>query len=79
VTLAIGTLLVSVVLGVPQWKNAKPNPATPNTTSLIGTLFMGDYALLFIASAIAILVALVGAAMIARSDRFSPDEAAERM
>jgi NADH-quinone oxidoreductase subunit J len=81
VAVAIGTLLVTVVLGVPQWKNAKPNPqtATAGTTSLIGTLFMGDYALLFIASAIAILVALVGAAMIARTDKLSPGEAAERM
>ena len=79
VTLAIGSMLAAAVLNVPQWKSAKPNPNTPNTTSMIGTLFMGDYALLFIASAIAILVALVGAAMIARSDRFSPEEAAERM
>jgi NADH-quinone oxidoreductase subunit J len=73
-------LLITVVTGVPQWKNAKANPGpSGNTTSAIGTLFMGDYALLFVASSIAILVALVGAAMIARSDRLSPEEAAERM
>jgi NADH-quinone oxidoreductase subunit J len=81
VTIAIGTLLITVVMGVPQWKSAKPNAdvAAQGTTSLIGALFMGDYALLFVASSIAILVALVGAAMIARSDRLSPEEAAERM
>jgi len=76
----IGAMLIGVCLSVPQWKNAKVNTQSPeNTTSLLGYLFMGDYALLFVASSIAILVALVGAAMIARSDRLSPEDAAERM
>lgn len=77
----IGGSLIGVIWSNPQWKNAKPQqlPAGEHTTSIIGTLFMGDYALLFIASAVAILVALVGAAMIARSDRLSPENAAERM
>ncbi len=65
----------------PVWVNARPReiPEGSNTTSIIGWLLMGDFALLFIASSIAILVALVGAAMIARSDRLSPEDAAERM
>jgi len=78
---AIGVMLLTIVWGVPQWRTAVPRELEPgqHTTSILGRLFMGDYALLFIASAIAILVALVGAAMIARSDRLSPEEAAERM
>jgi NADH-quinone oxidoreductase subunit J len=65
----------------PSWVNAKPREIPPgsDTTSIIGFLLMGDFSLLFIASSVAILVALVGAAMIARSDRLSPEEAAERM
>jgi NADH-quinone oxidoreductase subunit J len=65
----------------PAWVDAKPKEIPPgsDTTSLIGALLMGDFSLLFIASSVAILVALVGAAMIARSDRLSPEEAAERM
>ena len=63
------------------YQRLKPReiPAGSNTTSIIGWLLMGDFSLLFVASSIAILVALVGAAMIARSDRLSPEEAAERM
>ncbi|MEO5931002.1 MAG: NADH-quinone oxidoreductase subunit J [Candidatus Kapaibacterium sp.] len=81
VSSAICALLISVVWGVPAWRKAAVQVPTKgtNTTSLIGNLLMGDYALLFVASSIAILVALVGAAMIARSDRFSPEDAAERM
>jgi NADH-quinone oxidoreductase subunit J len=80
-SVAIGSMLVTVAWTNPQWRNAKPQeiPEGEHTTTLIGTLFMGDYALLFIVSSIAILVALVGAAMIARSDRLSPENAAERM
>jgi NADH-quinone oxidoreductase subunit J len=78
---AIVAMLTTIAWTNPVWKAAKPQniPEGANTTSLIGQLFMGDFALLFIASSIAILVALVGAAMIARSDRLSPGEAAERM
>lgn len=78
---AIGAMLLTIIWGVPQWGKAVPREleAGMNTTSILGQLFMGDYALLFIASSIAILVALVGAAMIARSDKLSPEEAAERM
>lgn len=78
---AIVAMLATIAWTNPVWKAAKPRdiPEGANTTSLIGQLFMGDFALLFIASSVAILVALVGAAMIARSDRLSPGEAAERM
>jgi NADH-quinone oxidoreductase subunit J len=81
VSAAIGAALVGMIWSNPLWRRAMPKeiPAGENTTSLIGRLFMGDFALLFIASAVAILVALVGAAMIARSDRISPENAAERM
>jgi NADH-quinone oxidoreductase subunit J len=78
---AMGAVLVMTVRSNPKWTGATPVelPKGANTTSVIGTLLMSDYALLFVASSIAILVALVGAAMIARSDRLSPEEAAERM
>lgn len=78
---AIGAMLMTIIWSVPQWSKALPRELEPgaHTTTILGQLFMGDYALLFIASSIAILVALVGAAMIARSDRLTPEEAAERM
>ena len=73
--------LTAIIWQIPAWKNAAPRALAhgQQTTSTIGMLFMGDYALLFIASSIAILVALVGAAMIARSDRIAPEDAATRM
>jgi len=81
VSCAIGTLVVTIAWTVPAWRSATPHeiPAGANTTSIIGGLLMGDYALLFVASAIAILAALVGAAMIARSDRLSQEKGAGRM
>ncbi len=81
VATAIGAMLLTVIWGVPQWQRARPRELEEGgrTTSVLGTLFMGDYALLFVASSIAILVALVGAAMIARSDRLSPEKGAGRM
>lgn len=81
VSSAMVAMLATIIWTNPVWTAAKPReiPIGANTTSLIGALLMGDFSLLFIASAVAILVALVGAAMIARSDRLSPEEAAERM
>jgi NADH-quinone oxidoreductase subunit J len=78
---ALAAALIAIVWDIPAWTNATPAklPNGAQTTSTIGTLFMGDYALLFIASAVAILVALVGAAMIARADRLAPEEAATRL
>lgn len=78
---AMLTLLAVSVWSIPAWNSATPH-ALPNgeqTTSTIGKLFMGDFALLFVASSIAILVALVGAAMIARADRLTPEDAAGPM
>lgn len=74
-------VLVATIWGVPAWRNAAPRTLSDgeHTTSTIGMLFMGDFALLFIASAVAILVALVGAAMIARADRLTPEEGVTRM
>ncbi|HVK38621.1 MAG TPA: NADH-quinone oxidoreductase subunit J [Candidatus Kapabacteria bacterium] len=78
---AMLAMLTMAVWGIPAWRNATPRmlPNDAQTTSTIGTLFMGDFALLFIASSIAILVALVGAAMIARADGFSSEDASTRM
>ncbi len=86
---AMVTLLVTAIWNVKAWAPRSPQnpggvvlaviPEGSNTTSIIGQLFMGDFALLFIASSIAILVALVGAAMIARNDKMSAGEATERM
>ncbi len=81
VSVALLVALVQVVWLNPAWRQAtvgQLDTAMP-TTSVIGTLFMSDFALLFIASAVVILVALVGAAMIARSDRLTPEDAADRM
>ena len=78
---AVGAVLLTIIWGVPQWRKVAPREPqeVESSTSLLGQLFMGDYALLFIASSIAILVALVGAAMIARSDRLPAEDAAKRM
>jgi NADH-quinone oxidoreductase subunit J len=76
----VGGMLLSVIWTNPQWTKAVPAKLPDSdTTAMIGRLFMGDFSLMFVASAIAILVALVGAAMIARSDRLTPEDAAERM
>jgi len=78
----IFAVLVQIIWGTTSWTTAKAQEipgASQGTTSILGSLLMGDYALLFIASAIAILVALVGAAMISRGDRQSPGRAAGRM
>src|SRR5687768_3997777 len=71
---AMLTVLARIIWTVPAWRNAPPRALANDqqTTSALGVLFMGDFALIFIASAIAILVALVGAAMIARADKISP-------
>ncbi len=72
---AVGAMLTTLVWTNPFWRSAKPRELPQeNTTAVIGALFVGDYALLFVASAVAILVALVGAAMIARSERLGSEE-----
>lgn len=78
---AMLTLLARMIWTIPAWRNATPRSLANDqqTTSALGVLFMGDFALIFIASAIAILIALVGAAMIARADKLSPEEASTRM
>jgi NADH-quinone oxidoreductase subunit J len=77
---AMGALLGTIAWTVPAWRDTVPRDvAGGRSTSALGELLMGDYALLFIVSAIAILVALVGAAMIARSDRMTPEDAMDRM
>jgi NADH-quinone oxidoreductase subunit J len=78
---AMLTMLAVSVWSIPAWRTATPRSLAngEQTTSTIGTLFMGDFALLFIASSIAILVALVGAAMIARGDGVAAEDAATRM
>lgn len=78
---ALASVLLTIIWTNPHWKKTAADAASvpATTTSGIGRLLMGDYALLFVAGSIAILVALVGAAMIARSDKPTAEEAAERM
>jgi len=75
-------VLVQIIWGNSAW-TAAPALALPTaeegTTSSLGALLVGDYALLFVASTVAILVALVGAAMISRGDKQSVRRAAGRM
>ncbi len=73
---AIFGILWSIIWGNPAWKNATPKVLAEEmgTTSAIGWLLMSDFSLLFVGSIVAILVALVGAAMISRSDRLTNEE-----
>ncbi len=69
---ALFAVLVQIIWGAPTWRTSSPISAGGNvngTTSTLGALLVGDYALLFIVSSVAILVALVGAAMISRGER----------
>ena len=78
---ALVAALAGIIWDIPAWLNATPRSLAngEQTTSTLGMLFMGDFVLLFVASAIAILVALVGAAMIARAERPTDGETATRM
>ncbi len=80
-TSALASVLLTIIWTNPIWNrrvvDAPKMPAA--TTSPIGRLLVGEYSLLFVAVGVAMLVALVGAAMIARSDRHLPEDAAERM
>lgn len=65
-------VMVQIIWGAPAWQATTPievDGTARGTTSMLGALLVGDYALLLIASAVAILVALVGAAMISREER----------
>ena len=58
------------VLYVTDWKIVSSVAEIPNTTSKLGEMFMTTYLLPFEVASIVLLVALVGAAMIARKDKF---------
>lgn len=58
-----GALLASILYA--SWKTNPPQEAVP-TTSILGTLLMNEYVLIFELLGIILLIALIGAASIAR-------------
>jgi NADH-quinone oxidoreductase subunit J len=52
-----------------DWRSARTLPQTVTTTDALGRMFMTTYLLPFEIASIALLVALVGAALIARKER----------
>jgi len=54
-----------------DWKIVQGVPETPSTAHSLGELFMTTYTLPFEVASVVLLVALIGAAMIARKDKFS--------
>ena len=69
VALLAGTLCG--VFYVTDWNSVRETPGLATTTNGLGELFMTTYALPFEVASIVLLVALVGAAMIARRDKKS--------
>ncbi len=69
VALLAGTLCG--VFYVTDWNTVRETPSMATTTYGLGELFMTTYALPFEVASIVLLVALVGAAMIARRDKKS--------
>jgi NADH-quinone oxidoreductase subunit J len=65
---ALGGTLIAVLLGTDWNKNAMPQ-VTNKTASRIGELLLSDYLLPFETASIVLLVALIGAAMIARREK----------
>ncbi|MBL0333691.1 MAG: NADH-quinone oxidoreductase subunit J [Chlorobiota bacterium] len=68
---AIGGMLLAIIWSNPVWTKAtvKQIPAGMNTTSILGAMYLKDFLPIFLGVSIAMLIALVGAAMIARSDK----------
>ncbi len=54
-----------------DWKIVEGIPAPQSTANSLGELFVTTYSLPFEVASIVLLVALIGAAMIARKDKFS--------
>jgi len=69
VAMTAGTLCG--VFYVTDWHIVRQTPAAVTTTSQLGELFMTTYLLPFEVASVVLLVALVGAAMIARRDKKS--------
>ena len=70
------SILVALIAGalcglfyVTDWKIVRGVSAPPTTTNSLGEMFMTTYSLPFEVASIVLLVALLGAAMIARKDR----------
>ena len=59
------------VFYVTDWKIVSAAPQLANTTDYLGQMFMTTYLLPFDVASIVLLVALVGAAMIARKERMA--------
>jgi len=57
------------VFYVTDWKIVRSTPQLTTTTNSLGEMFMTTYALPFEVASVVLLVALVGAAMIARRDK----------
>ena len=67
VAMTAGTLCG--VFYITDWKIVKDAPAFATTTNALGQMFMTTYLLPFEVASVVLLVALVGAAMIARRDK----------
>ena len=72
------SMIVAMIAGslcgvfyVTDWKIVQGTPAINSTTAALGEMFMTTYLLPFEVASIILLVALVGAAMIARKDKKS--------
>ena len=71
-----GAMLAAAVAGIlcgvyykTDWRIVQGVPGTPSTTNALGELFMTRYLLPFEVASVALLVALLGAALIARKHR----------
>ena len=70
------SIIVAIMAGtlcgvfiITDWKIVPNAPANITTTSMLGEMFMTSYVLPFEVASIVLLVALIGAAMIARKDK----------
>jgi NADH-quinone oxidoreductase subunit J len=79
-TSALLSVLLTIIWTNPVWRKSAAQAAnTPSPTLAgIGGLFAGEHALLVFAGAVALVVAMVGAAMIVRSGRPVSDQEPER-
>ncbi|MFQ5612457.1 MAG: NADH-quinone oxidoreductase subunit J [Anaerolineae bacterium] len=66
VALLLLAVLVAIILQIGPWQNASLGPAPAGTIAEIGQLFLGSYVLPFEVASILLLVALVGAIILAR-------------
>lgn len=67
---AVGGMLLAIIWSNPNWTKAtaKVIPDGMHTTNILGAMYLKDFLPVFVGVSVAMLIALVGAAMIARSD-----------